>query len=271
MVQHQHRQPSQPPPSTGTARRRATLSLERLENRAVPATFFWNGSQNCNFNQAANWTDVADNTHHAVPTATDSAIVQSSPHDPVMNQDHTLAGLQIDGGLLTVSANLTEAGSFSQSGGSMAFGANSNQLQIAGDVTRTGGTFQGAVGTVVLNGSAGQTVTDTSGHTFASNMIVHSGTTVTVQSGSVLSVSGNFTNNGAVNLSMATPAGATPLVVGNNLVEGSGSVFTFTLGNTSAGLSYILITFGGTEPTGAMFNPTTGTVNHNSQSVTLTT
>jgi hypothetical protein len=130
--------------------------------------------------------------------------------------------------------------------------------------------FLGAFGTVVFDGTK-QSITDTSGHAFGWNMVVNSGTAVTVQAGSVLSVANNFTDNGTVNLSMASPSSATPLQIGNNLIEGAGSVFNLTLGNTSALLNYIFITFGGTETTGATFNTNAGSVNHKSGSITVTT
>jgi hypothetical protein len=84
-------------------------------------------------------------------------------------------------------------------------------------------------------------------------------------------VGNDFTNNGTINLRMASPSSRTPLAIGGGLVEGSGSVFNFTLDNTNAGMVYIFITFGGTETTGATFNTNAGSVNHNSNSITVTT
>ena len=81
----------------------------------------------------------------------------------------------------------------------------------------------------------------------------------------------NFTDNGTVNLSMAGPTFATPLVIGNNLVEGAGSAFNLTLGNQGTGLTYIFITFGGTETLDATFSANAGTVNHNAHNITVTT
>ena len=81
----------------------------------------------------------------------------------------------------------------------------------------------------------------------------------------------DFTDNGTVNLGMASPSSATPLVVGHNLVEGPGSVFNLTLGNTNAGLVYIFIMFGGTETMGATFNTNAGTMHHNSNNISVTT
>ena len=123
---------------------------------------------------------------------------------------------------------------------------------------------------MVFSGTT-QSVTDTSGRAFGWNVVVNSGSAVTVQPGSVVTVGNDFTDNGTVNLSMAVPASATPLVVGHDLVEGAGSVFNLTLGNTNAGLAYIFITFGGAETGGATFSANAGTVHHNSNNISVTT
>jgi hypothetical protein len=70
---------------------------------------------------------------------------------------------------------------------------------------------------------------------------------------------------------MSAPNSATPLVIGNNLVEVSGAVFNLNLGITTAGLTYIFLTFGGTETTGATFNVNAGTVQHNSHNISVLT
>jgi hypothetical protein len=126
---------------------------------------------------------------------------------------------------------------------------------------------------VVLDGGSQQSVTDTSGHPFGWNMIVNSGTTVTLQPGSVLRVGNDFTDNGTVNLSMASGAGITPtpLVIGHNLIEGAGAIFNLTLGNLNAGMVYVFITFGGTEIPGATFNTNGGTLHHYGNTVLVAT
>jgi hypothetical protein len=123
---------------------------------------------------------------------------------------------------------------------------------------------------VVFDGTR-QTFADTSGLAFARNVIVDSGVFLTVQLGSVLTVGNDFTNNGTVILRMTSPGSAKPLAIGHNLVEGAGSAFTFTLDDTGAGLTYIFLTFGGTEAAGATFSANAGTVNHNANNITVTT
>jgi hypothetical protein len=227
----------------------------------------WTGGSNSNFANGANWSN------NAPPGASDRAVIQNAPNDPILSVNTTVGSLEVIGGFLTINANvtLTVAGNFLQNAGFLALGSGA-QLQIAGDVIRTGGVFLGATGTVVFNGTS-QSITDTSGHAFGWDMMVNSGTTVTVQAGSVLSVADNFTNNGTVNLSMTSPSpsSATPLQIGNNLVEGAGSVFNLTLGNQGTGLTYIFITFGGTETRNATFTANAGTVNHNAHNITVTT
>jgi hypothetical protein len=241
--------------------------VERLEERAVPATFLWNGSQNQNFNLWQNWTDVASNANktHDVPGETDIAIIQSSLNDPVMHDVHKLAGLQVKGGTLTLDALLTDTGAFSQSGGSVSFDASKGLLLIAGNVNRTGGTFQSA-GTVVLNGAAGQTVMDSSFASFpnltitntsaagvtllassnvsAQSVILNAGSTLTLLQGASLVVSGNFTDSGNVILSQATPGGAAPVKVGGNLALASTTVCDFTVVAPANGNYYAFMEYG---------------------------
>jgi hypothetical protein len=223
----------------------------------------WTGGTDSTFANGANWSAGA------APGASDLAVIANAPNDLILSGATTVGSLEVIGGFLTLNATLTVTGNYSQDAGFLAFGTGA-QLQIAGNVVRTGGVFLGAVGTVVLDGT-NQSITDTSGHAFGWDMVVNSGTAVTVQAGSVLSVADNLTNDGTVNLSMASPASATPLAVGNNLVEGAGSVFNLALGDTSAMLSYIFITFGGTETTGATFNTNAGSVLHKSNSINVTT
>jgi hypothetical protein len=226
----------------------------------------WTGAGGDNkFSNAGNWSSGA------VPGPTDLAVIPGgTPSDPTLGNAATVAGLQVTGGSLTLFANLTVTGDFTQSGGQISFVADTNQLIIGGNVNRTGGTFLATAGTVVFNGTY-QNFADTSGQAFARNVIVNSGSFLTVQVGSVLIVGNNFTNNGTVRLRMSSPGSSTPLVIGNNLVEGAGSAFTFTLDNTSAGLTYIFLTFGGTETAGATFSANAGTVNHNTHNITVTT
>jgi hypothetical protein len=228
----------------------------------------WTGAVSNDWFTAANWT-AADGSH-VVPGASDLAVISGAPSATVLNADATVGGLQFANGFLTINANLTVTGTFNPDTGFLAFGSDSDQLILDGDVTRKSGTFLGTAGTVVFGGTT-QSVTDTSGRTFGWNMVVNSGSVVTVQPGSVVSVGNDFTDNGTVNLSMATPSSSTPLVVGHDLVEGAGSIFNLTLGNTNAGLAYIFITFGGTETGGATFSANAGTVSHNSNSITVTT
>jgi hypothetical protein len=228
----------------------------------------WTGAVSTDWNTAANWT-AADGSH-VVPGASDLAVISGAPFATVLNANATVGGLQFSNGFLTINANLTVTGTFNPDTGFLAFGSNSNQLILDGNVTRKSGTFLGTAGRVVFGGAA-QSVTDTSGRAFGWNVVVNSGSAVTVQPGSVVTVGNDFTDNGTVNLSMASPSSATPLVIGHDLVEGAGSVFNLTLGNTNAGLAYIFITFGGTDPTGATFTTNAGTVHRNSQGIAVTT
>ena len=109
----------------------------------------------------------------------------------------TVGNLTVSGGCLTITGGgtLTDLGNYSQDSGFVAFGADANQLQIGGNVSRQGGVFLGSAGTVVLNGTAAQTVTDTSGHTFGWNLVIAntSAAGVILQPGSTVSVGNNVT------------------------------------------------------------------------------
>jgi hypothetical protein len=251
-------------PFTATAAAGTTALTVTLGSQVTTDTWTGAGADN-KFSNAANWSTGA------VPGPTDLAVIPSgTPNDPTLGTAATVAGLQVTGGTLTLFASLTVTGDFTESAGQISFGTDANQLIIGGNVNRTGGTFLATAGTVVFNGSY-QTVADTSGLAFARNVIVNSGVFLTIQVGSVLTVGNDFTNNGTVSLRMTSPGSATPLAIGNNLIEGAGSAFTFTLDNTSAGLTYIFLTFGGTETAGATFSDNAGTVNHNAHNITVTT
>jgi hypothetical protein len=227
----------------------------------------WTGGVSNDWFTAANWT-AADGSH-AVPGASDLAVIAGAPFATVLSANATVGGLEFSNGFLTINANLTVTGPFNPDTGFLAFGSDADQLILDGDVTRKSGTFLGTAGTVVFAGAA-QSVIDTSGRTFGWNVVVNSGDTVTVQPGSAVSVGNDFTDNGTVNLSMAAPSIATPLLIGRNLVEGAGSVFNLALGDTNAGLVYIFLTFVGTDPGGAAFHTNAGTVNHNGNSISVT-
>jgi hypothetical protein len=238
-------------------------ALDRLEDRLVPSTFYWNGTQNANWNQASNWTDVANSANHAVPGATDTAIIQSSKNDPNFIQSQTVGGLEVDGGTLTIkNSTLTDAGAFVQTGGTVQFTATNDSLHIRGDVTRTGGDFgTHAVGTVFLDGTTAQNfagriinpacrmpatvISNPAGVVllgglpgegiadfYGTDLTVAKGSKLTLQQGasaSFLWLSGNFYLNGTLDLTQLSPNGAdaTSLV---NLTSKAAGKGVFALG-----------------------------------------
>jgi hypothetical protein len=266
--------------------------LDCLEDRLVPSTFYWNGTQNANWNLASNWTDVANSAHHAVPGATDTAIIRSSSNDPSLQSNQSVGGLEVDGGTLTIkNCTLTDAGAFVQTGGSVEFFKSSDRLQIAGDVTRTGGafpTYNTVGGIVELNGTAAQhyagrtysrlptTIID---NTSADGVIllgdmpggqgigVFYGTNLTVNAGSKLTLtqnasaafvwlSGDFNLNGSLSLTQLSPNGgaATSLVhVHGTLALGSGSELDMHVCPAVASAEYSFAQYGAVTGT-ALFN-----------------
>src|SRR5258707_7028591 len=93
--------------------------------------YSWKGSASSDYNTAANWTDVADGTHHAVPLAADSIIVTGGTNATVMSEAHTVANMTVSVGFITLNATLTYAGTYTQESGFPAFGSKANQLLIA--------------------------------------------------------------------------------------------------------------------------------------------
>jgi hypothetical protein len=254
----------------------------------VAATFMydWNGTVSSDWLNPANWTDVANATHHAVPGPTDTVVITGGPVDPILTANASVGNLVMGIGFLTIDANLTVAGNYSQSEGFVAFGSDANQLLIAGDITRTGGflsSFNPATrkGTVVLDGTAAQTITDTThpnhplgwnlifANTSAAGVTIASGSTpvvgnnLTVDAGAVLTLAGtatlttdgNFTDNGTLNLTVPAPGNATaPLVIGGTLTMNAGSVFNLTMGLPASGVTYLFIQYGSFADNGAQFN-----------------
>ena len=74
---------------------------------------------------------------------TDKVVITGGAFATVLNQNATVANLQMANGFLTINAVLTDTGNYFQDQGFLAFGADANQLQIAGNITRSGGVFLG--------------------------------------------------------------------------------------------------------------------------------
>src|SRR5262245_57734509 len=77
-------------PSARRCRRIASLRLEQLEYRAVPATVAWISATGGNWNTAANWEDL-DTHQHRVPNAGDDAVIDLGAGDTVTQSSGTNA------------------------------------------------------------------------------------------------------------------------------------------------------------------------------------
>jgi hypothetical protein len=259
--------------SKSNARRRparARLTLETLEDRTVPATFAWNGSVSGDWFTAANWSDLSNSSVQAVPGAADLVYIPGAPNDPVLTSAATVGALAVTGGYLQVTgagASLNDLGNFYQEAGFVAFGDNTNQLLIGGDTVRVGGIFLGSTGTVVFDGTAGQSYVDVSGHPLpnvsitngsAAGVTIANGSALTVNglslaAGSVLTLAGSatlttggdFADSGTLNLSVPAPNNAVaPLTVGGTLTLSATSVFNLTVGAPALGASYLFVQYG---------------------------
>jgi hypothetical protein len=105
----------------------------------------------------------------------------------------------------------------------------------------------------VFNGAA-QSVTDTSGRAFGWNVVVNSGSAVTVQAGSAVTVGNNFTENGTLNLTVSAPGNAAaPLVVTGAATLASGSHLNLAMGAPASGVTYLFIQFGTLVDNGVVF------------------
>ena len=143
-------------------------------------TYDWNGSASSDWFNPANWTDVNNPAHHAVPTAVDTAVITggsnatvldpTSPLNPNPGGTPTVGGLQVSNGFLTLKGSLTDTGNYHQDQGFINFAADADLLTVDGTFTHLGGVFGNnpntppAAGTVVLAGTVAQLVIDTSGH-----------------------------------------------------------------------------------------------------------
>jgi hypothetical protein len=249
-------------------------------------TYRWNGTVSSDWFNPANWTDVKDATHHAAPGQNDTAVITGGPIDVILTANATVGNLVMNTGFLTLDANLTDLGTLYQDEGFVAFGSDADQLLIAGDVTHNGGflsSFNAVTrrGTVVLDGTAAQTVTDKSnpnhplgwnlvianasaaGVTIASgstvivgnNVAVNAGALLTLAGSATLTAGGNFTDSGTVNLAVSAPGNATaPLTVGGKLTLNAGSVLNLSMGAPAAGVTYLFIQYGSLLDNGAQFN-----------------
>jgi hypothetical protein len=262
--------------ASGLVSAAATVSITVIQS-AGPFTYRWNGSVSPDWFTAANWTDVNNGNHHAVPTAADSVFLTGGPFDAVLSADATIANLQMNTGFLTINANLTDTGNYYQDMGFVAFGSNANQLIIDGNVTRPGGIFFGSVGTVVWGGSSSQTIQDTSNHplpnlsitnnspagvTFANGhlvigntLVLQSGSALTVSPGATMMANGDFTDNGMLNLTVPAPGnGTAPLTVGGTLNVSSTSAFNLTVGSPFGGAVYTFLSYAAVSGAGSV-NP----------------
>jgi hypothetical protein len=146
------------------------LRVEPLEDRVVPATYWWVGSLpspithqvNLSWSSPANWASTAK--PGSLPTAGDTVIFSTTdPHAPrrVINPNSildatfgggTISALRIDPGYtgsVVVNKNLTVTDSFTQAGGTVTGGAT---LTLHRTVVWYGGTMAGA-GTTLIDGT----------------------------------------------------------------------------------------------------------------------
>jgi hypothetical protein len=227
----------------------------------------------------------------AVPTAGDTAVIKGAPFDPVLSSNAAVGNLQVSGGFLTLNATLTDNGNYTQDSGFLSFGANADQLQIAGNVTRTGGVVLGSLGTVAFDGTSAQSVTDKSGHplpnlivsnsstagvtltagglTLGNSMNLNAGSKLSVAPSAAVTVNGTFTDNGSLFLSVLAPGNATaPVTVGGTLALSASSAFDLTVGSPAAGTIYTFVSYGAV--TGAGLVPTGNIAVHGNGSFTAT-
>lgn len=134
------------------ARRRGVFVLEGLENRQVLSTFTWSAASTANWSDPLSWTKTDINT---IPGASDNVVFdESSLADSVVDQNFTVKSITIAGsytGAISLAANLTDLGGFSQDGGT--FLVNTATLTSGKGFTVSGGTFdaRSGAGAVIFN------------------------------------------------------------------------------------------------------------------------
>jgi hypothetical protein len=204
-------------------------------------TFTWTGGTSSDWFTAANWTDASNINHHAVPTGADTAAIVSALNNPILTANATVAGLQLNGGTLTLNANLTDTGDLAQDNTTVSFGADTDVLTVDGNFTITGGAFSVAHGTVVLAGSSAQTLADNAGLSLP-NLSITGSSSVTIPAGSSLAVT---------SLSVAKN-----LTLQGNLMD-TGN-FTQTAGTIGMNNGILLNVQGDFTSTGGFFSMTGG-------------
>jgi hypothetical protein len=240
-------------------------------------TFTWTGGTSSDWFTAANWTDAGG--LHAVPSATDTAIIHGAPFDPVLSANATVANLRVSIGFLTIDATLTDLGGYSQDSGFVGFGADADQLIIDGNVNYIGGwlTMNGH-GTIVLAGTSAQTVTARASRALPNLLISNtSAAGVTLAAGSTLSAATlTVVAGSALNLSVPAPGNATaPLVVSGTVSLKAGSHLNLAMGAPASGVTYLFLQFGTLVDNGVVFGflgqgTFTPTAHENANSLTVT-
>ena len=122
------------------------------------SSFFWVGTSGGSTNSASNWSGTSGGAGGAgIPGTNDVAIFDSGDTDnAAVDALFTVGGLDIRSGYtgtITPSANMDINGTFIMANGVINFSANNNNLNISGNVTKTGGTFTAGTGSTTLDGS----------------------------------------------------------------------------------------------------------------------
>jgi len=186
------------------ARRRGVFVLEGLENRQVLSTFTWSAASSANWSDPLSWTKTDINNANTIPGASDNVLFdESSLADSVVDQNFTVKSITIAGsytGAISLAANLTDLGGFSQDGGT--FLVNTATLTSGKGFTVSGGTFDAGsgAGAVIFNAPTnyGPGPINAAGVAFNNVTINYGSHHLNVGGG--LNVNGNLTINGVQQL-----------------------------------------------------------------------
>ncbi|MDP4210414.1 MAG: hypothetical protein Q8928_16505 [Bacteroidota bacterium] len=191
-----------------------------LINWTYPVTLTWNGSQSTDWFNPLNWTT------NQVPAADNNVIIAPAVNQPIINKAGAVAGnvlispsasITVDyttGTGLDISGDLTINGSFKLNTGNLVTvegnwtKGNAGSTVLNGDVTLDGSQSatinNGNYPFYNLNISGTASYTLASGSVLKNNITINAGSTLNLDAGSLITLGGNWINNGTCNAQTST-------------------------------------------------------------------
>ena len=138
-------------------------SFLNIKTARAANTCTWTGATNANWSNAGNWSTCGG----VAPTSADTVSFTSGSVASTVDTAYTVAALTVNGytGTITLGANLTVSGAYSQSTATVDLGTNT--FSISGDASFTSGMIKN--GAVSVSSGATNTTTFSHGFTFGTS------------------------------------------------------------------------------------------------------